>query len=263
MARQLDPHRAPGRRPPTRVPESDSPVVACPPSDPRPHHPGRGAGRVGSHGPRRGRPHPRPLRWQGGSTRAPQPVAGPADPWSLRWQGSSTRAAQPVAGPADPRPLRWQGGSARAAHRGAAAIRPDRPETPPACPPRVASPARRQPAAVLATGRQALPPSGPPDRWRGSPPAGARPTDPRGGAGARPTIRRVDRSTRQRFPRPTARVATSVRQARQPGRRSVPAGRAGGHCGRWPPTSGRRPVVASPGGGPPRAGGDRRVKTRG
>ena len=184
MARQLDPHRAPGRRPPPQAPVSDSPVVACPPSDPW------------------------PLRWRGSSTRATHPAADP------RRRGSSTVAAHPGGGgdasdptspsprrpalpgtsrlrclagrpdrpespPSDPWPLRWRGGSTRAAHRGAA-FRSDQPESPPACPPRVASPARHQPAAVLATGRRPLLP----------------PVRPTGGGGAPPGRRPSHRPTR-------------------------------------------------------------------
>jgi hypothetical protein len=210
MARQLDPHRAPGRRPAPQAPVSDSPVIACPPSDPW------------------------PLRWRGSSTRAPHPAADP------RRRGSSTVAARPGRGgdalrpdqpespPSGSWPLRWRGGSSHAAHRGGA-LRPDQPESPPACPPRVASPARHQPAAVLATGRRPLLP----------------PVRPTGGGGAplgrgpshRPTRwggRPAGHPTRRGAIDPPA-VPTTQGAGRhlrcvspQPGRRSAPAGRAGG-----------------------------------
>ena len=278
MARQLDPHRAPGRRPPPQAPVSDSPVVACPPSDPR------------------------PLRWRGSSTRATHPAADPRRRGSSRPGPVAARPGRPVTR----HPFRSDSPSPR---------RPALPGSP--APPGTSRRRCWRPAGDLSCHRSARPAAG--ER----PLAGARPTDPRGGAGAWPATRRVEvRSTRQRFPRPKARVATSGASARQPGRRSAPAGRAGGKVQRtcpppqlarraqgpgstdtraetgsvWfacsrndasrsaPARSGRRrraapaapgpsrapagrvrpsAVAASPRGGPPHAGRDRRVKARG
>ena len=230
MARQFDPHRAPGRRIPSQAPVSDCPVVACPPSDPR------------------------PLRWQGSSTRATHPAADP------RRRASSTVAAHPGGGgafrpdqpespilpgtsrlrcwPADlisPRPRRlvpgrFGGEAVRPVPRTAVLLsdpidpsprRPALPGSP--APPGTSRRRCWRPAGDLSCHRSARPAAG--ER----PLAGARPTDPRGGTGAWPATRRVEvRSTRQRFPRPKARVATYGASARQPGRRSAPAGRAGG-----------------------------------
>ncbi len=238
MARQFDPHRAPGRRPPPQAPVSDSPVVACPPSDPR------------------------PLRWQGSSTRATHPAADP------RRRASSTVAAHPGGGalrpdqPESPRPAlpgtsrlrcwpadlisprprrlvpgRFGGEAVRPVPRTAVLLSDPTSPSPrrPALPGSPAPPgtSRRRcwrPAGDLSCHRSARPAAG--ER----PLAGARPTDPRGGTGAWPATRRVEvRSTRQRFPRPKARVATSGASARQPGRRSAPAGRAGGKVQRTCP----------------------------
>ena len=186
------------------------------------------------------------------------PMARQLDPRRAPGWLPSTVTAR-LAADRDLRSLRRRATPPRAAHSGGAPFDPVRPARPPRSP--------APPGAVLATAgnlsrtRSARPVAG--ER----PPAGARPTDPRGGAGARPTIRRLGvRSTRQRFPRPTARVATS-------GASSPPARPAVGSLrpGWWPGLrrSASRPAGVRPPAGcrlPRRStarGRDRRVKARG